>query len=172
MGLLGSVLVSPAPVGPGEGVGQAVELSSGGQEESSCFGQGDGDEAGGGVRVSDGGGDVGEQGVGEHGQGGPAVPGVPAADLVLVEADVAFGGLEVLLDSPALSGHGDEVGEGDVGGVVAAVVGELAGGVVAADHQPVVAGAVGFGLDRDPGRPSARAFPCSIPSTMRPSVSR
>ena len=38
-----------------------------------------------------GGGD-GQEGVGEHGQGGPAVPGGPAADLVLVEPDQALGG--------------------------------------------------------------------------------
>src|SRR4029453_6391890 len=35
-------------------------------------------------------GDGGEDGVGEHGQGGVPVPGVPFADLVLIEADLAL----------------------------------------------------------------------------------
>ena len=47
-----------------------------------------------GLGVAFGGGGHGQESVGEHGQGGPAVPGAPAPDLVLVEADQAFGGLE------------------------------------------------------------------------------
>ena len=35
---------------------------------------------------------------GEHGQGGPPVPGRPAADLVFVQSGQPFGGLEVLRD--------------------------------------------------------------------------
>src|SRR6266508_446768 len=35
-----------------------------------------------------------QEGVGEHGQGDPAVPGAPAADLVLVQAAQALAGLE------------------------------------------------------------------------------
>jgi hypothetical protein len=46
----------------------------------------------------------GEEGVGEHGEGGPAVPGCPGADLVFVQAGAAFAGLDVLLDPPASSG--------------------------------------------------------------------
>jgi hypothetical protein len=38
--------------------------------------------------------------VGEHGQGDVPVPGVIAADLVLVEADLAFRGLEAFLNAP------------------------------------------------------------------------
>src|SRR5215218_5644491 len=37
-----------------------------------------------------------QEGVGDHGQGGPAVPGAPAADLVLVQATKALAGLEAL----------------------------------------------------------------------------
>jgi hypothetical protein len=37
-----------------------------------------------------------QEGVGEHGKGGPAVPGAPAADLVLVQATQALAGLEAL----------------------------------------------------------------------------
>jgi len=72
------------------------------------------------------------------------------ADLVLVETDVAFAGLEVLLDPPALPGHSNQIAQRDAV-VVAAVVGKLAGGVVAAYQQPVVASAARFGFDRRPG---------------------
>jgi hypothetical protein len=43
-----------------------------------------------------------EDGVGEHGQGGPAVPGAPAADLMLVQTAKALAGLEALLSSGGL----------------------------------------------------------------------
>lgn len=49
--------------------------------------------------------------VAEHGQGGPAVPGGPAADLVLVEADKTLGGLEGLFDAPALPGYPHQGGQ-------------------------------------------------------------
>jgi hypothetical protein len=49
--------------------------------------------------VLGGGGDGQERG-GEHGQGDPAVPGVPAADLMLVQADQALAGLEVFHGPP------------------------------------------------------------------------
>jgi hypothetical protein len=39
-----------------------------------------------------------QDGVGNHGQGGPAIPGAPAADLMLVQATKALAGLEALLD--------------------------------------------------------------------------
>jgi hypothetical protein len=44
------------------------------------------------------GGDDGEPGVSQHGERDMAVPGVPEADLVLVEADLVLAGLEALLD--------------------------------------------------------------------------
>src|SRR4051794_37087539 len=50
------------------------------------------------------GGDDREQGMGEHDQGGVAVPGVPLADLVLVQTDLSFAGLETLLYRPAGAG--------------------------------------------------------------------
>ena len=43
----------------------------------------------------------GEECVGEHGQGDVSVPAVVAADLVVVQADLALRGLEGLLDRPA-----------------------------------------------------------------------
>ena len=42
-----------------------------------------------------------KEGVGEHGQGGPAVPGAPAADLMGVQATQALGGLKALLNLPS-----------------------------------------------------------------------
>ena len=51
------------------------------------------------------GGDDGQDGVGEHDQGGISVPGVPPSDLVLVEADSALRVLEAAFDRP--SGAGD-----------------------------------------------------------------
>jgi len=62
------------------------------------------------VVAFDGGGD-GQKRVGEHREGGPAVPGHPAADLVLVQADKAFRGLEALFDAPALPGDPDQGGQ-------------------------------------------------------------
>src|SRR5438270_2641997 len=65
---------------------------------------------GGGVRPGVGGGD-GEPGVGEHGEGDVAVPSVPEADLVVVEADLVLARLEALLDRPADADDGDQAGE-------------------------------------------------------------
>src|SRR5215216_3429110 len=77
-----------------------------------------------------------QEGVGEHGQGGPAVPGAPATDLVLVQATQALGGLEALLDPPAASGDPDQGSQGDRAWRPAAVEGQLTGLAVAADQQP------------------------------------
>ena len=81
-----------------------------------------------------------QEGVGDHGQGGPAVPGAPAADLVLVQADQALGGLKALLDGPASSGDLDQGGQRDRAWRPAAVEGQLAGLVVAAQQQPALPG--------------------------------
>ena len=78
-----------------------------GVEESAKLVDGQRDQPGrGGCGVAFDGGGHGQEGVGEHGQGGPAVPGAPAPDLVLIESGQAFGGLEGFLDAPALTGHG------------------------------------------------------------------
>jgi hypothetical protein len=50
-----------------------------------------------------------EEGVGDHGQGGPAVPGAPATNLMLIQADQALAGLDALLDRPAASGDRTKV---------------------------------------------------------------
>ena len=71
--------------------------------------------------------ECGEVGVRQHGQGDVAVPAGPGADLVLIQADLALGGLEAGLDRPARAGDLDEVGEcGAVGGM-GQVEGELPG---------------------------------------------
>ena len=76
-----------------------------GVEESAKLVDGQRDQPGRcGCGVAFGGGGHGQEGVGEHGQGGPAVPGGPAPDLVLIQPGQAFGGLEGFLDAPALSG--------------------------------------------------------------------
>lgn len=53
-------------------------------------------------------GDHGKVGVGEHRSGDVAVPGVVAADLVLVEPDLVLRGLEALLDGLPGAGDPDE----------------------------------------------------------------
>jgi hypothetical protein len=49
------------------------------------------------------GGAEGQDGEGGQGQGGEPVPGVPAADLVLVEADLALRGLEPFFNAPPVT---------------------------------------------------------------------
>src|SRR6476620_1361863 len=90
--------------------------------------------------------------MGEHGQGGPAVPGAPAPNLVLVEPGQPLGALEGFLDAPALARDGNQGVQGGWPWTVAAQVGVLTGAVVAADQQIVPAGVgVVFGQQADPG---------------------
>src|SRR6201989_3024388 len=97
--------------------------------------------------------------MGEHCQGGPRVPGAPWPDLVLVESDQPLGGLERFLDAPALPGDGDQDVQRDRSGAVAAQVGVLAGGIVAADQQMMDSGVgVIFGQQPKPG-PGVQAWP-------------
>ena len=85
------MLVASSPVGPAEPVPEVAQWpdDQGGEEVADLVaGQRDlavGRRAAG---VLGGGGDGQERG-GEHGQGDPAVPGVPAADLMLVQAGQA-----------------------------------------------------------------------------------
>src|SRR5215207_6246262 len=78
-----------------------------------------------------------QEGVGDHGEGDPAVPGAPAADLMLVQADQLLAGLEPLLDGPPGPGHPDQGRKRGGLGRVAAVEGQLPGALVAADQQPL-----------------------------------
>jgi hypothetical protein len=42
-----------------------------------------------------------QEGVGEHGQGDPPIPGAPAAHLMLIQPDQALAGLEAFLNLPS-----------------------------------------------------------------------
>ncbi len=121
-------------------------------EEASKLVDGQGDQAlGGGCGIAFDRCGYGQEGMGEHGQGGPAVPGAPAPHLVLIQSDQSFGGLERFLDAPALTGDGDQGAQRNGSGAVAAQVGMLAGGIVAADQQMMVPGVgVVFGQQPKP----------------------
>src|SRR5205823_4127913 len=80
-----------------------------------------------------GGGGDGQEQVRQQHQGGPAVPRGPGADLVLVQAGAALGGLEGLLDGPPAAGDANQHAQGDRLGCVAAVERQLTGATVAAD---------------------------------------
>jgi hypothetical protein len=80
--------------------------------------------------------------VGEHGEGDMSVPGVPGADLVVVESDFILAGSEALFDRPARSGYVDELCESCVVWVVAVVERELTVVEGSAD-QVLVVGVIG-----------------------------
>ena len=69
--------------------------------------------------------DHGQIGVGQHREGDVAVPAGPGTDLVLVEADLALGGLETGLDRPARAGDPHQIGQCRAMGGVGEVEGEL-----------------------------------------------
>ncbi len=77
----------------------------------------------------------------------------PAANLVLVEADLAFGGLEAFLDRPTDARDVHELGQGGRAWGPAVVEGQLTGGGVAADEETVVATVVGVGVGADVAEP-------------------
>ena len=81
-----------------------------------------------------------QEGMGEHRQRDPPVPGAPAAHLMLVQATQALTSLQALLDGPAPARDPHQDGQGRRAGRVAAVEGQLAGPLVAADHEPMLAG--------------------------------
>jgi hypothetical protein len=84
----------------------------------------------------------GEEGVGEHGEGDMSMPGVPGADLVVVESDFVFAGSETFFDGPARPGHVDEFSDACVVWVVAVVESEFTVVDGSADQVPVV-GSIG-----------------------------
>src|SRR6266704_3102598 len=145
------MLVVSAPRGPSQPVpGVFHRLDDQRAEERGDFVAGQCDLPGGRrvVSVLGGGGDGEERG-GEHGQGGPPVPEVPAADLVFIQPGQALAGLEILLCRPPDPCDLDQGGQRDVAGVVAAVERQFAGAPVAADQQVPVAGT--GGVDGHPG---------------------
>ena len=112
------------------------------------------------------------------------VPGVVAADLVVVQAGLVLGGLEAFLDRPPGPGHGDQLGQGGAGRGVAgeerqlpagdrAADQQLTGGAGGGDQRPVIEpgslGAVAAGQLLPPGgaapgaaRSSARRGPAAV----------
>lgn len=100
MASLGVGLVVSAPSGPVQGlVGDVTRAEGDRGQEASDFGHGQRDRLVGGRWA--GGGDGGEEGQCEHREGDVAVPARPGAYLVVIQADLAFGGLERLFDAPA-----------------------------------------------------------------------
>jgi hypothetical protein len=89
----------------------------------------------------------GQEGVRQDGECGVAMPGVPGADLVVVEPDFVFAGSEAFLDGPACAGDGYELGEPGAVGVIAAVEREFAVVDRAADQVSAI------GFDRVGQRP-------------------
>ena len=89
---------------------------------------------------------------------------------MLIQPGQALAGLEVLLDGPPEPGHLDQGGQGNWPRGVAAVVGELLRGAVAADQQPAVPGLAG--VDGDPGpvvvAAAFGALACGVALPRRP----
>ncbi|GLY38392.1 hypothetical protein Amsp01_044160 [Amycolatopsis sp. NBRC 101858] len=77
-------------------------------QETADFGEGDG-----------------EVGVGQHGHSDVPILSVVSADLVVVETDFVFGGLEAFLDGPAGSRDANELGVVGALQAAAEIVGEL-----------------------------------------------
>jgi hypothetical protein len=149
----GACLVDAAPSGPGEvEAGRSGDAGNECREQAADFVDGQRDQPAvyGSAAIS--GGDRGQDRRGEHDQGGVAVPGVPASDLVLVEADGAFRVLEAGFHCPADASDTHERGQADPGRCVAAVEREFTVADTAADEQPVeTGGLIGWWEDRDPG---------------------
>src|SRR5215213_6893104 len=82
--------------------------------------------------------------MGQQGQGDVPVPARPAANLVVVQADLVLGLLEAVLDRPAGPGHPDQADQGGVGWTVAGVEGQLAVAAAAPDQQPALPSAGGW----------------------------
>lgn len=72
-----------------------------------------------------GGGGHGEEGTGEHDQDGPAVPGGPRANLMLIPPGQVFAELKRFLNGAASPGDPSRLGQGDLMVLVAAVIGQF-----------------------------------------------
>src|ERR1700678_1163742 len=118
VGLPGSVLVAASPQSPAIPVRLVAAglWDHGSAELPQQLRNGDGDQAGfAGVCVAGAlaGGCDGEEGVGEQGDRGPAVPGGPGGDLAAVEPGGLLRELVILLDSPPRDRYRDEPGQRD-----------------------------------------------------------
>ena len=139
MAFPGAVLVASSPAGPAHPVPGAAGGAGQGGEQVGDLVSGQRGLAGRGraACVLGSGGD-GEEGAGEHDQGGPPAPGGPAADLGLAGAGQPLAGLEVLFCCPPAPGDIHQGGQRDLLRCLAAVEGQLAGARGAADQQPAV----------------------------------
>jgi len=81
--------------------------------------------------MSDGGG----HGEGQHDQGDVAMPAVPGAGLVVVEAEFVLGGLEAVFDGPAVAFDLDQGLDARAGRGPGGEEGQVAIGDIAADQQ-------------------------------------
>jgi hypothetical protein len=53
----------------------------------------------------------GQEGMGQQGQRDVAIPGVPATDLILIQAHIILGALEALFDAPVETSHPRQVSQ-------------------------------------------------------------
>ena len=74
-------------------------------------------------------------GEGQHDQGDMAMPAVPGAGLVVVEAELVLGGLETVLNGPAMAFDLDQGVDAGPGRSPGGEEGQVAIGNVAADQQ-------------------------------------
>ena len=79
--------------------------------------------------------DGGHHGEGEHDERDVAMPAVPGAGLIVVEAELVLGGLEAILDRPAMPLDLDQHLDGGSGRAPGREEGQIAVGDVAADQQ-------------------------------------
>ena len=79
--------------------------------------------------------DGGGHGEGQHDQGDMAMPAVPGAGLVVVEAKLVLGGLEAVLDGPAMAFDLDQGVDAGPRASPGGEEGQVAIGDVAADEQ-------------------------------------
>lgn len=77
-------------------------------------------------------------GEGEHDQRDMAMPAMPGAGLVVIETKFVLGGLEAVLDRPAMAFHLHQRFDGRILRAPCREEGDIAVGDVAADQQPRV----------------------------------
>ena len=80
--------------------------------------------------------DCGHHGEGEHDQRHMPMPTMPGAGLVVIEAKLGLGGLEAVLDGPAMTFHHDQFFRGRALGAPGGEERQSTIGNVAADQQP------------------------------------
>ena len=79
--------------------------------------------------------DNGHHGEGEYDERDVAVPAMPGAGLVMIEAEFVLGGFEAVLDRPAMTFHPDQRFDRRASRRPCREVGEIAVGDLAADKQ-------------------------------------